>query len=75
MHGSCPLSMVNGTMIPIPKGRRVMMSSSDNYRAITVGSTFCKLFEYVILNKEGSKLGSNDLQFGFKKNVSSTQCA
>ena len=75
VHGSCPLSMVNGTMIPIPKGRRVMMSSSDNYRAITVGSTNCKLFEYVILNKEGSKLGSNDLQFGFKKNVSTTQCA
>ena len=52
-----------------------MMSSSDNYRAITLGSTICKLFEYVILNKEGSKLGSNDLQFGFKQNVSTTQCA
>ena len=30
VHGSCPMSMVNGTMIPIPKGRRVMMSSSDH---------------------------------------------
>ena len=67
VHGSCSLSMVNGTMIPIPKGRRVMMSSSDNYRAITVGSTICKLFEYVILNKEGSKLGSNDLRLGLSK--------
>ena len=38
-------------------------------------STNCKLFEYVILNKEGSKLFSNDLQFGFKQNVSTTQCA
>ena len=28
VHGSCPMSMVNGTMIPIPKGRRVNMSSS-----------------------------------------------
>ena len=51
VHGSCPLNMVNGTMIPIPKGRRVMMSSSDNYRAITVGSTICKLFEYRIENR------------------------
>ena len=55
VHGSCPLSMVNGTMIPIPKGRRVV-SSSDNYRATTVCSTICKLFEYVIFNKEGPKL-------------------
>ena len=50
------------------------MSSSVNYRAITLGSVICKLFDYIILNKEQERI-SNDLQFGFKRNVSTAHSA
>ena len=51
------------------------MSSSVNYRAITLGSVICKLFDYIILNKEQERMSSNDLQFGFKRNVSTVHSA
>ena len=35
-HGLSPDSMLNGTMIPIPKGKGKAIICSDNYRAITL---------------------------------------
>ena len=69
VHGSCPENMLKGTMLPIPRCKRASMSSSANYRTITLGSVICKLFDYIILNKEQKIMSSNDLQFGFKRNV------
>lgn len=74
VHGICPFSMIDGTMLPIPKCKRKLLSCSDNYRAITLGSIICKVFDWVILLKEHKALCSSDLQFGFKPNVSTTHC-
>ena len=35
----------------------------------------CKLFDYIILNKEQERMSSNDLQFGFKRIVSTMHSA
>ena len=65
IHGVSPESMLVGTMIPIPKDRRQLRCTSDNFRAITLSSIVGKLLDLIILSKE---------QFGFKENMSTTQC-
>ncbi len=47
VHGVSPDSMINGTMIPIPKGNRKLLCCSDNYRVITLSSIFGKVFDCV----------------------------
>ena len=52
VHGFSPDSLLMGTMVPIPKDKRQLVCISDNFRAITLGSTVAKLFDVVILSKE-----------------------
>ncbi len=56
-----------GTMIPLPKGKWINLSCSGNYRAITIGSIFGNLLDFIILNKEEHQLNTSDLQFSSKK--------
>ncbi len=74
VHGVTPDSMLAGTMVPIPKGNRSILTSTDNYRAITLSSIVQKVFDWVDLIKEHSAHRSTDHQFGFKEHVSTTQC-
>lgn len=74
VHGVSPDSMITGTMVPIPKCKRKLLCCSDNYRAITLSSIIGKILDLVILIKEEIALNSCDQQFGFKSNVSTTQC-
>ena len=45
IHGVSPESMLVGTMIPIPKDRRQLRCTSDNFRAITLRG-FAKLKKF-----------------------------
>ena len=75
IHGVSPESMLVGTMIPIPKDRRQLRCTSDNFRAITLSSIVGKLLDLIIiLSKEQGALLTSQLQFGFKENMSTTQC-
>ena len=69
-HGFSPDSMILETMIPIPKDKK----SSTNYRAIALSSIFSKILDWIILIKEENSLCSSEIQFGFKKGLSTTQC-
>ena len=73
-HGTTINDMLLGIMSPIPKGKRCNDSNSENYRAITIGSLVGKIFDWVILLKNSDVLYSDDLQFGFKKDLSTTLC-
>ena len=73
-HGFSPHSMILGTMIPIPKDKKRSLCNSSNYRAIGLSSIFSKILDWVILIKEENSLCSSELQFGFKKGLSTTQC-
>ena len=73
-HGHSPYGMLVGTMIPLPKGKWKSKKDSDNYRAITLSSLFGKLLDLIILQKEGLKLQTDNLQFGYKKGISTTMC-
>ena len=74
LHGYSPDSMILGTIIPIPKYKRTSLCDSSNYRAIALSSMFSKVLDWIILMKEQSSLLSLELQFGFKKGLSTTQC-
>ena len=74
VHGYSPSLTLFGLLIPIPKDKRKSLCQSDNYRAIALSSVICKVFDLVILHKESDKLCSNNMQFGFKEGVSTTQC-
>ena len=74
IHGVSAESMLVGTMIPIPKDRRQLRCTSDNFRAITLSSIVGKLLDLIILSKEQGALLTSQLQFGFNENMSTTQC-
>ena len=75
IHGYTPESMCVGTIIPIIKNKRMNNTDSDNFRGICLQSSLCKLIDIIILRKEETKLSTSDLQFGFKRNLSSNIAA
>ena len=74
LHSYSPDSMILGTMIPIPKDKRTSLCDSSNYSAIAFSSMFRKVLDWIILMKEQASLLSLELQFGFKKGLSTIQC-
>jgi hypothetical protein len=55
--------------VPIIKDKDKDVCDSDNYRAISLSSNIAKWFEMCILINLRNYLGTNELQFGFKKGL------
>jgi exonuclease III len=68
-HAYVPEAFGIGIVIPIVKDKRGDLSSLDNYRPITLSPVISKLFEAVMLGLYSKFMKTDDLQFGFKKNV------
>ncbi len=66
-HGCSPSYTKIGTMIPIPKNKRL---NASNFRGICLQSILCKLLDIIILTKEIHQMKTSDLQYGFKANLS-----
>ena len=61
VHGHSPDSMLVGTMVPIPKDKRQLACTSDNFKAIiTLSSIAAKLFD-IKLSKEQYALVTSHL--------------
>lgn len=73
--GEVPTEMCLSTLIPIAKDKRKSLCSSDNYRSIALSSLILKLFEDIMLLNSGHVFTTSNLQFGFKKHHSTSQCA
>lgn len=73
-HGYCPPTLLASTIIPIPKNMRKSLNDSGNYRGIALNSPFSKLFEMTILCAHRDILSTSDLQFGYKKKLSTVSC-
>ena len=63
------------SIISIPKDIRSSLSSSNNYRGISLFNGICKLFDYVIMHTCNDYLYISDMQFGFKPQHSTTMCS
>jgi hypothetical protein len=72
IHCTAPSDMLTGTMLPLPKGKRLNLNNSDNFRGICLQSHFCKLLDIFMLKKECKSLQTSDTQFGFKEKLSAT---
>ena len=73
-HNVIPSDLSQSVLIPIPKDKRKLLSTSKNYRAIALSSIMGKIIDLCILNKHSKFFHTNDLQFGFKKDHSAIQC-
>ena len=74
VHGYTPDDLLNSSIISIPKDGTVSLTTSDNYRGISLFNAICKLFDNVILVLYGDELQSSDMQFGYKQGHSTTLC-
>ena len=72
---SCPNFLLACSLIPIVKDNLGDPSTSDNYRAIAIGSLLLKLFDWVVLLVEGDKLHVDQLQYGYQALTSTTMCS
>ena len=66
-HGYVPSEFGRGIVVPLVKDKHGDLSSSDNYRGITISPVLSKVFELCLFNKYEQFLVSSDLQLGFKK--------
>ena len=75
IHGTVTISLLACAFLPLFKGGLKDPAKTDSYRAIAGASLLLKLFDNVVLLLWGDLLGSDSLQFGFKRNTSTTQCS
>ena len=74
IHGVSPQALLLGTMVPLQKDNRKSNRCSDNYSALTLGSIISKLYDAIIIQQHSNVFITSDLQFGFKKGLSTTMC-
>ena len=65
-HSIVPGDFLKGTISPVIKNSSGDLNATDNYRGVTLSSTFAHMFENALRLKFGDYLVSDDLQFGFK---------
>ena len=71
-HGFVPTEFLRGTVTPIVKDSQGDLSEPSNYRGITLSCLPAKMFEFAIQIKTSHLLGTDDLQFGFKRKTSTS---
>ena len=71
-HAYVPSAFLKGVISPIIKDTEGDACSIDNYRGITLSHVFSYLFDHAVLLKIDSLLGTDDLQFGYKKRHSTS---
>ena len=75
IHGYNANDLVLFSIISIPKDVRASLSSSDNYRGISLFNGICQLFDYGIMHTCNDYVYTSDMQFGFKPQHSTTMCS
>ena len=66
-----PENFLRNYIVPVPKLKECRNKSllCDDFRGIAISSIVSKVFEYCLLHNIQSYLYSDEMQFGFKKNV------
>ena len=70
-HGYMSACIHDCILVPIPKGQKDA-SMSDNYHSIALAPSISKVLEWVILSQFSDSFMTNELQFGFKKGMSTS---
>ena len=72
-HGYMPTVLCDCILVPIPKGNKDP-TLSDNYRPVALAPTLSKTLEWCILLNYSGYFTTSDLQFRFKRQLSTTLC-
>ena len=75
IHAYNANDLVLSSNVSIREDIRSSLSSSDNYRGISLFNGICKLFDYVIMHTCNDYLYTPDMQFGIKPQHSTTMCS
>ena len=67
MHGYSPSKLLESTIVPIPTDNRASLTCSENYRAIALCNSICKLVDIILIEQYSDALYTSDLQIGFKR--------
>jgi len=71
--GYMPAALCDCILVPIPKGNKDG-TSSDNYRPVALAAALSKALDWSILLLYPTHFTTSDLQFGFKKGMSTALC-
>lgn len=74
IHGHISQLFLCCALLPIVKNAKNSKFASENYRLIAISSLILKLLDYIILALYGDNFSSENLQFGFQKNSSTSMC-
>ena len=72
-HSFMPKLFRDCTLVPIPKSGKDP-NFSDSYRAIALAPTLSKALEWCLLLQYPDQFSTSDLQFGFKRFMSTSLC-
>ena len=72
MHCYLPIEILKGEITPVIKDVKGNKNDINNYRPVMVSSSILKIIEKHILNIISKKLKINPRQFGFVKQMSTT---
>ena len=75
LHGTVTTSLIACAFLPLLKNSLKNPAETNSYRAIAGSSLLLKLFDQVILLLWGHLLASDELQFGYKEDYSTSQCS
>ena len=71
-YGHLSSVILVSTIIPLIKDKLRDISPSNNYRSVALSSLSLKIFNWIILLLHGDKLSTDELQFGYQQNNTST---
>ena len=74
-HGYNARDLRISSILSIPKDMKSSLSSSDNYRGISLFNSICKVFDYTILDLCNDYFMTSDMQFGLKNKHSTSMCS
>jgi len=72
-HGYMPATLCDCILVPIPKGNKDP-TSSENFCPVALAPSLSKTLEWSILLLYPNQFTSSDLQFDFKKEMSTSVC-
>ena len=75
VHGHVSEILLLATLVPIVKDKLGDLCSSSNYRSIAISSIILKLLDWVIIINYGHLFKTDDFQFGFQEQSSTSMCS
>ena len=73
-HGHVSKFLLISSLIPVVKDKFGDITVSRNYRSIAINSLICKLIDIIIIDLYGDVFRTDELQFGFQSESSTSMC-